>query len=133
MFQGDRKANALRCYCMRPLLTLYEPQIDPKLLFFTVSSRPASLSSANWMVNTSWYWKNGCWLAEIGLSGGYIELLWLFVLVSSLNHQLIQYICSLNSLISNIHSHMYTEFHDITSTFSISTITVFLIWWLNHP
>ena len=125
MFQGDRKANALRCYCMRPLLTLCEPQIDPKLLFHTISSRLASLSNLNCMVNSLWYWKNGCWLAEIGLSGGYIELLWLFVLVSSLNHQPIQYICSLNSLISNIPSHMYTEFHDITSTFSISTIQLF--------
>ena len=125
MFQGDRKANALRCYCMRPLLTLCEPQIDPKVLLHTIPSRLASLSSSNRMVNTFWYWKKGCWLAEIGLSGGYIELLWLFVLVSSLNHQPIQYICSLNSLISNIHSHMYTEFHDITSTFSISTIQLF--------
>ena len=67
---------------MRPLLTLCDPQIDHKVLFYTVSSRFFRVDVSSWkgIIPCIFY------TAELGLPGGYDELLWLFVLVSSLNH-----------------------------------------------
>ena len=71
MFQGDRTANALRCYCMRPLLTLCDPKIDHKVLFYTVSSRFVRVDSSPWKGIIPWIF----YPDEIGLPGDNNELL----------------------------------------------------------
>ena len=69
MFQGDRTANALRCYCMILLLTLCDPQIDPKVLSYTISSRFVLGDSSPWKGTIPWNFDP----VEIGLPGGHNE------------------------------------------------------------
>ena len=54
---------------MRPLLTLCDPQIDPKVLFYTVSSRFVRVDSSRWKGIIPWNFDP----VEIGLPGGHNE------------------------------------------------------------
>ena len=56
---------------MRPLLTLCDPQIDHKVLFYTVSSRFVRVDSSPWKGIIPWIF----YPDEIGLPGDNNELL----------------------------------------------------------